>query len=369
MTKTFRTLFSLLAILAIVTCASAQSTYTTTTLSAALSASGRSTAVVLGSTTNVNVPNLPVSQGGIGQGSGNAAVTYLMIDRELMRVNSLGAGTIVNVERGFNGTVATAHNSGATVYVGPASWFRDVDPRGACVRANLPVAPFIVWSTGSLWDCPTTGPNTSVYSRVNTLDEFVLADGAFLVPPGACWDAESAHAGTLVHLGLVNGVPAIQSAITSSASSDSMTISCTITPPFRTTSGKGIALTDATWIYGVQTTNLPAPTGTLSSGTINSQLVFSKFVAPAAGASETASSATLVRADSGTLGVTPALASFNVTAVSAGQFYTQKFTPASPIVFSDLTPITFTIKLLVTDSAAIQLNSPGLLVHYINVPL
>jgi hypothetical protein len=336
-----------------------QATTSSTTLSAAID--NRQQSFVVASATGITVPSFAVPNNPTG---GNQ--TILVVDQEAMFVTGVN-GTFITVIRGYAGTLGMPHANGATVWLGPPTYFPagDFQPKaGGCTSTAELNLPKINLATGLQLNCVG-----GVWVAQNTPLPYNLTDGEYIVPPGNCWDTESAHAGTLVHIGMVGGIPAIQAAITSSGSSDSVIISCLINPPFRTTSGKGIQITSVQLVYGVQTTNLPAPTGTLASGTINSQLVFTKFVAPAAGATETASSATLVRGDSGTLAVTPSLANFNVIAVTAGQFYTQTFTPAAAITVSDLTPLYFNLKLLVTDSNAIQINSPGIVVKYTSIPL
>jgi hypothetical protein len=327
-----------------------------------------STTLSLAVAKNDLVINVASATGITGPNSLNAPTTYLFVDREEMPVLGV-SGTQITVQRGGDSTPIATHASGATVWFGAPNYFLRGDPSGSCTASALPALPMIATDSGIGWTCPSSGPNSGLWARQFIPTGYNLTDGAFMVPPGACYDVESGHAGALVHQGVVNGTVVIQGATTSSASSDTITFVCTIMPPYRTSATKGIALTDATFIYGNQTTNLGTQAATLASGTFNGSTVFQKLVAPVAGAGETASSATLVRADSGTMAITPVAASFNGTAVTAGQFYTAKFAPASPIQLSDLTPLIFTVKLVVTDSAATQINSPGVLVHYIESPL
>jgi len=355
----FAPLFALVAALGF-----AQTTTTQTTLTNTINRSQSS--IVVGSTTGIT-----------GIGTNNQVQTVLVVDREAMDVQSV-VGSTVYVVRGTRGGRQHAHNSSAVIWVGPpgptaSPFFADSnngDTSGSCTATSELYLPRVYLPSGNVVDCLATGPGqTSIWVTRFAGSPNAYSDGEFLVPPGACSYSVSAHAGTLVGLGLVGGVPTMQAATTASASTDTVTIACTITPPFRTTSGRNLQLTSAEFLYGVQTTNLGTQAATLASGTFNSVAVFQKFVAPAAGASETASSATLVRADSGTLVISPAAASFNATAVTAGQFYNEKFTPASPIVFSDLTPLIITMKLVVADGAATQVNSPGIVVHFTNSPL
>lgn len=89
----------------------------------------------------------------------NAAVTtpgqtLLYVDHEAMLVGSIAPITgQLTVQRGYNGTVSAAHNSGATVYVGSPSQFYTYDPSGACVTATVQVTPWINILTGTQWVC------------------------------------------------------------------------------------------------------------------------------------------------------------------------------------------------------------------------
>jgi len=154
--------------------AQAQASPTTTTLSTAVSASDSASTVVVASATNINAPALPFSQGGLGSPSA-AALTLLMVDNELMRVNGV-SGTTISVERGYNGTTASAHAASAKVYVGPASYFTGNEPSGVCVSTQQPVLPRVSFSQGPtgrkarLWNCGN--------STWTTFDGYVTTIGA-----------------------------------------------------------------------------------------------------------------------------------------------------------------------------------------------
>lgn len=62
--------------------------------------------------------------------------TFLSVDVEIMRVDALGAGQIVKVIRGVEGTAAVAHASGSTVSIGTATDF-----------TNAPVSAVIIGTT------------------------------------------------------------------------------------------------------------------------------------------------------------------------------------------------------------------------------
>ena len=147
---------------------------TTTTLTYALPpANGNQqtvTSITVGSSTGiVAVPTQQNAQGGLGGPSAGTVGTYLYIDRELMQVNNV-QGTTIQVGRGVSGTMATAHNAGATVYIATgrqlvSSAFSGGPPlSGACNSAFQPIAtPYIDPYTGLTWDCPSTGPFTNTW--------------------------------------------------------------------------------------------------------------------------------------------------------------------------------------------------------------
>jgi hypothetical protein len=82
--------------------------------------------------------------------SGLYAGTRLFVDGELMRVISVGVGTLVNVSRGVDGTAGVPHSAGATVYVGNADQFYSKDPQGI-PPAAIPVSPYINLKNGRVW--------------------------------------------------------------------------------------------------------------------------------------------------------------------------------------------------------------------------
>lgn len=206
---------------------------------------------------------------------------------------------------------------------------------------------------------------------------------SYWVPPGNCW--YSVATGTLTaptfgatagvtSLGLnaigTAGVPVMQVATTNAGVISVNTISCLINPP--TTVGvtsRGVNLVDANVFYGIQQTGGVNATQVyvLASGTMNGTLVFGKTLFPTSGASETPSTVAQTRADSGTLAVTPSGATFNSAVTTAGAFYTQKFTPATPIALTtDLTQYWLNFTVLCNTTQATTINSPGIMIHYTN---
>lgn len=187
---------------------------------------------------------------------------------------------------------------------------------------------------------------------------------AYFVGPGACTTLASANSTGTQQLSAAGSAPVIQ-AQTSGTGHNTHTFFCNITPPtWIVTTAAGPAIQDATFFYGVQTTGLDTQVATLASGTMNSQIVFGKITYPVAGTSETPSTATPVRADTGTLTITPVVGSFNVATTTAGSFYSAKFTPAAPIAWkTDLQQLILGVALLNTNTSATITNSPGVLVH------
>jgi len=193
--------------------------------------------------------------------------------------------------------------------------------------------------------------------------------GAYWVPPGACNSSVSGNStGTqgLTVAGASN-TPVVQ-AQTSASGTNTHTFVCNISPPqYILTTRTGFAIQDAVFVYNVTTTALGTQVATLGSGTMNSAIVFASISYPTPVSGETVSTVTPVRADTGTLLITPIVASFNKSTSTAGSFYTVKFTPSTPIAWkTDLKQLLLTVALLNTASSATITNSPGVLVHLVS---
>ncbi len=188
-----------------------------------------------------------------------------------------------------------------------------------------------------------------------------ISIGSYWVAPGACQAVVSGNStGTngLTVVGASNTY--VIQAQTSASGTNTHTYQCNISPPVRPS-----AILDATFYYGIDTTNLGTQTATLASGTLNSTTVFRTITYPTPGNGETPSVVTPVRADSGTLTITPTVANFNVTSITAGAFYSVKFTPATRIAVSvDDLQVLLTVTLLNTATSATITNSPGVFVRY-----
>jgi len=242
---------------------------------------------------------------------------------------------------------------------GPIRVFIPKDPVGDCVTANNFYLPVISFNTHTFWTCPNVAPNLSVWTKSADLDTYTFVDGEFIVNPAACLATTTGTAGTGNGTIIIDGsVPAMKSSATAAAASHEV-FTCTINVPSRLTAGKGVTINSITYLYSVQTTTATS----MVASTLNS------FTAPAAGTSETASSATLVAAG-GTLTQVPVIASANLTAVSAGQYYSELVSLGTPIaVNTDGMVFVFTFEIDQSASAAQIVTTPGLVVKYTQNPL
>lgn len=326
-----------------------QSPMTQTTLSAAIT--NASNSVSLASTTGFNAPALNPSQGGIG-GPTSPNESFAYVDRELMRIVSV-TSTGITVQRGWSGTKAVPHNSGAVVYTAGGKPFVNSYLTGACVAANYGTLPVLDYTAGVWYTCPTVGPNANVWAISNEQSYQNLSDYSWFVPPTSCVGATTGTPGTGNDTLIVDGsVPALKISATSGGASVN-TFTCTFEVNSRLTAGKGVTLTSLDFLYSPQSTT--ATSQTLS--TMNS------FTGPVAAASETASSATLVAAG-GTVTQVPVVASANLTAVSAGQYYTSRAVFGTPIaVNSARQTFVFTFVISQSASAAQIVTTPGFWVN------
>lgn len=103
--------------------------------------------------------------------SGIVTGMRLWVDRELMSVTSLDVSTLVNVRRGVDGTLATAHDTASPVYVGTGEQFSETDPQGWPSEATL-VSPHINIRTGDVWfaqgDVMPTGQERRWWQKQST---------------------------------------------------------------------------------------------------------------------------------------------------------------------------------------------------------
>jgi hypothetical protein len=191
----------------------------------------------------------------------------------------------------------------------------------------------------------------------------------YFVGPGNCNTTVSAGStGTngLTTVGASN-TPVVQAQTDNAGVVHTHTYICNIAPPYWVvTTGTGLQIVDAVFLYGIQTTNLGVQAAVLASGTFNAGQVFSSITYPTPGNSETPSTVLPARADSGTLVITPIAASFNVTTTTAGSFVAAKFAPATGTLVwkTDLQQLLLTVILTNITTSATITNSPGVLVHF-----
>jgi hypothetical protein len=165
--NTFKKL-SLIAAVALFAAVSAfgQATLSSTTTSAAVNACTLGQintcqhTISLTSVSGILGPGQPTSTSEIGTPTGSSFY-ILMVDKEAMQVLSVNsAASTVTVARGYQGTVATAHVSGAKVWYGVPEYFWDATggsgatgPSGACTASALRVLPAVVIPSGEVWNC------------------------------------------------------------------------------------------------------------------------------------------------------------------------------------------------------------------------
>jgi hypothetical protein len=318
--------------------AAAQSALTQTTLSAAAAASD--TTVTVASVTGITATN------------------YAAVDKEIMLVQSVDTtNKILTVSRGATGSKAAGHVSGATVSVSAPNNFLNSDPTGTCTSSSQPVLPQISIPSGRQFNC---------------INGQWMIDGLAL--PFAWSDCQSAVSGNSTGtngytVAGASNTPVVQ-AQTSVTGTNTHTYVCKVQIETALLN-RGISITDFVFYYGVQSGALGTQAAVLASGTFNGSTVFSTITYPTAGASETASTVTPVRADSGTLVIAPVAASFNTATTTAGAFYTAKFTPAAAIgpLSTDQQDVILTVTLQNTATTATITNSPGGILHYAVFPL
>jgi hypothetical protein len=143
--------------------AEAQTALSQTTFAAAVTASAQQVRVA--SATGIVAGNLLFIEDGTGAGLGSS---------ESMFVESV-SGTVLTVVRGYYGSIANPHISGALVIFGQPNQFYSVDPSGACTASAQPVTPYINVKTGNQWLCSTVTSswvpgffNTAAQSGVST---------------------------------------------------------------------------------------------------------------------------------------------------------------------------------------------------------
>jgi hypothetical protein len=133
MNKLKQLLVLVASLLLVVSTSWAQATLTSTTLSAAITSTSDSVFRVTSAT-------------------GFSVGRLAYVDREAISISSV-TGTTISGLRGANGTQAGTHASGATIYVGPPTYFTTYDRAGSCTATSEVVLPRVNISSGNVWTC------------------------------------------------------------------------------------------------------------------------------------------------------------------------------------------------------------------------
>lgn len=138
MRKLFALVFTLLALAPVGAFAqgTGQNAYTISSLSSALTST--SNTLVVAANTGMTPANNPFQTVG---GVSNLVKQLVMVDEELMEVQSVTGSTLASVTRGFGGTLAAPHKSGALTFTGQPAWFVFGDKLGSCTATAEVVLP------------------------------------------------------------------------------------------------------------------------------------------------------------------------------------------------------------------------------------
>ena len=102
----------------------------------------------------------------------SGGATFLYVDLEQMRVMQVLSATQVQVQRGLAG-FTSIHANGATVYFGPGTAFKSVDPPiGQCVPSQWLYTPWINVANGNMSVCQYRGTDT--YRHVYTVNSRLI---------------------------------------------------------------------------------------------------------------------------------------------------------------------------------------------------
>ena len=319
--------------------------------------------------------------------SGASAQYFLYVDKELMQIQAITTGTnTVQVIRGAGATVATKHNGTETAYFGQMAIFDaasgNVGGAQGGSGGTSPIPVFLSGAGGSDQPIPGTTcvssnelylplihiPTGRQYNCIN--GRWMIDDGQIFMDAGNCQSSVSANSsGTngLTTVGTSN-VPVIQ-ASTSGSGTNTHIYRCILNIATRL-NYKGISVKDIVFFYGVQTSALGTQASVLASGTMNADIVFSKITTfPVASASETPSTVTTVRADTGTLVITPVVASFATATTTAGAFASVQFIPSAGIdITADYALYILEVTFQCAPTSATITNSPGFTIHYAYIP-
>lgn len=190
---------------------------------------------------------------------------------------------------------------------------------------------------------------------------------AYWVDPGKCGATASGSSTVTYTVDGASSTPVLKISDTLAVGvAHTTTFLCHIEPPsWIVTTGQGLQIVDAVFVYSPQNI-LGTQTAVLGSGTMNGSTVFGFLTLPTPAASETGSTITPARADSGTFVITPAVASFNVSTLTAGSYYTVKIAPAAGTLLwkTDLRDLIMTTTFTESAGLTTVITTPGVLVHY-----
>jgi len=162
--KRLLTLVALVALAVfLVPYAHGQATLSSTYLSQAITSTG-ATQIFVASATGIVADALPTTPG-----------SELVIDHEAMIVRAI-SGTTLTVQRGIAGTRTTTHLSGAAVWFGPRTYFKNAsdrmsEPSGSCIPANETVLPVIYLPTAKRFNCTGTTTTAGFWYDESSLAE------------------------------------------------------------------------------------------------------------------------------------------------------------------------------------------------------
>jgi hypothetical protein len=343
----------LIAVLAISAVGAFATTYgglndtTQTTLSAAVTTS-TTAQVCVASATNVNVPAIGTNG------------TYLGVEQEAMQVTGAGtSATCFKVKRAVLGTALAAHASGANVWVGNAATGTGDSSRPYSGGAIVTNAPAGQCTASQQYSLPVVVYGANALANRSNGEAYICgANGnwgklkSFWVAPTNCTFSPTTltTTNTYTYIGAstlfnLNG--------TTNAATGTLTLVCNFYPEALINSSSPAVLQDIVAFIGSQTT-APSALGTPTLGTITM---------PAVATSETASTVTPVAAG-GT--ITKTQPSQITSATTAGAYLSVGYTFASAVSLNgDRKVIQFTQPFTNGSAAAMTINTPGLLVHYV----
>lgn len=115
--------------------------------------------LVLASIQSAFAPGVQESKGVIGSPYGISSNTVMLSwppPSEAFSIYQVGAAGLTNrvfARRGMYSTYPSTHAQGQLVFLGPANYFRNNNPSGACNIFSTLVLPTITIPSGVVWNC------------------------------------------------------------------------------------------------------------------------------------------------------------------------------------------------------------------------